>query len=92
MDEHAMDASVTYQDLEPMIEAEVYDPLPEGLIEQQWLELPEIDQSWLELPELEQNWLDFPELDQDWLQAIDRGEPAFSLDMPDQEQDVDLEH
>lgn len=92
MDEFAMDASVTYEDLEPMIEAEVYDPLPESLVEQQWLELPGIDQSWLELPELEQNWLELPELEQDWLQAIDQGEPAFSLDMPDLEQDVDLEH
>jgi len=92
MDEFAMDASVTYQDLEPKIEAEVYDPLPEGLVEPQWLELPELDQNWLELPELDQNWLELPELEQDWLQAIDRGEPAFSLDMPDLEQDVDLEH
>jgi hypothetical protein len=92
MDEFAMDASVTYQDLEPMIEADVYDPLPEGLIEQQWLELPEIDQSWLELPELEQNWLDLPELDQDWLQAIDQGEPELSPEMPGLEQDIDLEH
>ena len=56
MDEFAMDASVKYQDLEPMIEAEVYDPLPEGLVEQNWLELPEFDQSWLELPELFRPW------------------------------------
>lgn len=92
MAEFAMDASVTYQDLEPMIEAEVYDPLPEGLVDQQWLELPEIDQNWLELPELEQNWLELPELEQDWLQTIDQGEPAFSPDMPGLEQDLDLEH
>ncbi len=82
MDEFAMDASVTYQDLEPMIEAGVYDPLPEGLVEPQWLELPELEQNWLELPELEQ----------DWLQAIDQEEPTISLDMPDLEQDVDLDH
>ncbi len=48
MDEFAMDASVTYQDLEPMIEAEVYDPLPDGLVDQDWLELPEIEQEWLQ--------------------------------------------
>ena len=29
---------------------------------------------------------------QDWLQAIDQGEPTISLDMPDLEHDVDLEH
>ena len=92
MDEFAMDASVTYQDMEPMIEAEVNDPFPEGLVEPQWLELPELDQSWLELPELEQSWLDLPELEQDWFQAIDQGEPTFSLDTPDLEQDIDLEH
>jgi hypothetical protein len=82
MDEFPMDASVTYQDMEPMIEAEVYDPLPEGLVEPQWLELPELEQNWLELPELEQ----------DWLQTIDQGEPTISPEMPDLEQDLDLEH
>jgi len=92
MDEHAMDASVTYQDLAPMIEGEVYDPLPEGLVDQQWLELPEIDQNWLELPELEQNWLELPELEQDWLHTIDQGEPGFSPDIPGLEYDLDLEH
>jgi hypothetical protein len=92
VDEHAMDASVTYQDLEPMIEAEVYDPLPEGLVEHQWIELPELDQNWLELPELEQNWLELPELDQNWLSTIDQGEPTISLEALGLEQDVDLEH
>ena len=92
MDEFAMDASVTYQDLEPLIEAEVYDPLPEGLVDREWLELPELDQEWLELPEIEQNWLELPELEQDWLQVIDQGEPAPSLEAPDLEQGFDLEH
>ncbi len=92
MDEFAMDASVTYQDLEPMIEAEVYDPLPAGLVEQEWLELPQIEQEWLELPELEQNWLELPEMEQDWLQVIDQEEPGRSLETPDLEQGFDLEH
>jgi hypothetical protein len=92
MDEFAMEASVTYQDLEPMIEAEVYDPLPEGLVEPQWLELPELEQSWLELPQLEQPWLELPELEQDWLQAIDQEELELSSEMPGLEQDLDLEH
>jgi hypothetical protein len=91
MDEHAMDATVTYQDLEPMIEAEIYDPLPEGLVEQQWLELPGLDQNWLELPEIEQNWLELSELEQDWPQKIDQGAPELSLEVPDLEQGFDLE-
>ena len=92
MDEHAMDASVTYLDLEPMIEAEVYDPLPDGLVEPQWLELPELEQGWLELPALEQQWLDLPELEQGWLHAMDQGEPELSPEMPGLEHDLDLEH
>ena len=63
-----MDQDVTYHDLEPMIEAELYDPLPEGLVEPEWLELPEIEPEWfqaieqgepehlLEAPELEQGF------------------------------------
>ncbi len=91
MDEFAMDASVTYQDLEPMIEAEMYDPLPDGLVEPEWLELPEIEQDWLDLPEIEQDWLDLPGIDRDWLQTIDQGEPELSLEVPDLEQGFDLE-
>jgi hypothetical protein len=92
VDEFAMDASVTYQDLEPMIEAIVYDPLPDGLVEPEWLELPDIDQDWLTLPDIEQDWLALPEIDQDWLQVIDQGEPEHLLEMPGLEQDLDLEH
>ncbi len=82
MDKFAMDEHVTYHDLEPMIEAEVYDPLPDGLI----------DPSWLDLPEITQDWLDLPELEQDWLQTIDLAEPDLSLETPDLEQGLDLEH
>ena len=31
----------------------LYDPLPDGLVEQDWLELPDIDRDWLEAPEIE---------------------------------------
>jgi hypothetical protein len=92
VDEFAMDASVTYQDLEPMIEAEVHNPLPDDLVDQEWLELPEIDQEWLELPEIEQNWLELPEIEQDWLHVIDQEEPELSFETPDLEQGFDLEH
>jgi hypothetical protein len=45
----------------------LYDPLPDGLVEPDWLELPEIDQDWLTMPEIEQDWLELPELEPDWL-------------------------
>ena len=77
-----MNQDVTYQDLEPMIEAELYDPLPEGLVEPGSLELPEIEPEWLELPEIE------PE----WLQAVEQGEPEHLLEAPELEQGFDLEH
>ncbi len=56
LDPHAMDQSVTYQDMEPMIESIVSDPLPDGLVDPEWLELPEIEPSWLDLPEMEPGW------------------------------------
>lgn len=77
-----MDQDVTYQDLEPMIEAELYDPLPDGLVEPESLELPEIEPEWLELPEIE------PE----WLQTVEQGEPEHLLEATELEQGLDLEH
>ncbi|MGH2497755.1 MAG: hypothetical protein ACRDIV_23885 [Ktedonobacteraceae bacterium] len=87
-----MDQDVTYQDLEPMIEAEVSTPLPEGLVEPEWLELPEIEPEWLELPEIERDWLELPEIEPEWVQAIEQGEPEHLLEAPELEQGFDLEH
>jgi hypothetical protein len=87
-----MDQDATYQDLEPMIEAELNDLLPEGLVEPEWLELPEIEPEWLELPEIERDWLDLPEIETEWFQAIEQGEPEHLLEAPDLEQGIDLEH
>ena len=87
-----MDQDVTYQDLEPMLEAELYDPLPEGLVEPESLELPEIEPGWLELPEIERDWLELPEIEPEWLQAVERGEPEHLLEAPELEQGFDLEH
>ncbi len=92
MDEQAMDASVTYQDLEPMIEAELYDPLPEGLVEPALLDLPDIEPEWLELPEIERDWFALPDIEPEWLQAIGLDEPEHLLEAPELEQDRDLEH
>jgi hypothetical protein len=90
--EYPFDETITYQDLEPLIEAEVNDPLPDGLVDQQWLELPELDRDWLELPELDQQWLELPELDRDWLPTIEQEQPELSLDTFKLEQGLDLEH
>jgi hypothetical protein len=60
----------------------LYEPLPNGLVEQDWLELPEIDQDWLELPEIEQDWLELPEIDRDWLDS-----PAMEHEPPEHELD-----
>jgi hypothetical protein len=87
-----MDQDVTYQDLEPMIEAELYDPLPEGLVEPESFELPEIEPEWLELPEIERDWLELPEIEPEWLQAVEQGEPEHLLEAPELEQGLDLEH
>lgn len=87
-----MNQDVTYQDLEPMIEAELYDPLPGGLVEPESLELPEIEPEWLELPEIERDWLELPEIEPQWLQAIEEGEPEHLPEAPDLEQGLDLEH
>ena len=87
-----MDQDVTYQDLEPMIEAELYDPLPEGLVEPESLDLPTMDPEWLELPVIEQEWLEQPEIEPAWLQAIEEGEAEHLLEAPELDQGFDLEH
>lgn len=92
LDPRAMDQSVTYQEMEPLVESIVYDPLPDGLVDPDWLELPEIESQWLDFPEIEPAWLELPELDQDWLQGIDQ-DAVFALpDVPAFEHDLDLEH
>ncbi len=92
LDPHAMDQSVTYQDMEPMIESIVSDPLPDGLVDLEWLDLPEIEPAWLDLPEMEPGWLELPTLDQEWLQAIDQDIASVLSDVPALEHDVDMEH
>jgi len=92
LDPHGMDQSVTYQDMEPMIESIVSDPLPDGLVDLEWLDLPEIEPAWLDLPEMEPGWLELPTIDQEWLQAIDQETPSGLSDVPALEHDVDMEH
>lgn len=92
LDPRAMDPSVTYQDMEPMIESIVNDPLPDGLVDPDWLELPAVEPQWLDLTRIEPDWLELPELDQDWLQGIDRDTSPVLPDVPEIEHDLDMEH
>jgi hypothetical protein len=87
-----MDYDVIYQGLEPMIESELYNPLPEGLVEPESFELPIIEPEWLELAEIEREWLELPEIEPAWLQAIEHGEPEHLLEAPELEQGFDMEH
>ena len=59
----------------------LYDPLPDGLVDQDWLELPEIDQDWLSMPEIEQDWLELPELEPDWLNSPTIEHEPFEHDL-----------
>lgn len=92
LDTHAMAPSVTYQDMEPMIESIVYDPLPDGLVDPDWLELPDVEPQWLDFLRIEPDWLELPELDQDWLQGIDRDTLSALPDVPVLEHELDMEH
>ena len=84
--------NITYRDLEPAIEAAVNEPLPDGLIEPEWLAEPEIEPEWLTMPEIEPEWLTMPEIEPEWLVAITPQEQSLSIDTPHIEQDFDLEH
>ncbi len=54
-------------DLFQDMEEQLYNPLPSGFVERDWLELPEMEQSWLDLPEMARDWLELPEIEQRWL-------------------------
>lgn len=89
MDEFARDTALTYADLEPLIEAEVNDPLPAGLMQTEWLEEPVLDPQWLEEPSLDATWLELPDLDPDWLPSLEQEESALTFE---RDYDLDLEH
>jgi hypothetical protein len=76
-------------DLLQDMEEQLYNPLPDGLMERDWLELPEIERDWLELPEIERDWLELPTIERDWLNfpEIERGwDPSFSLNDAEREE------
>jgi hypothetical protein len=75
----SFDDYMSDSDLLQSMEEQLYNPLPNGLVEQDWLDLPEIERDWLELPTIERNWLELPEIERDW-------EPSFSLNDAEREQ------
>ena len=89
MDELSISAAFSYQEMELMIELDVYDPLPEGLVDLAFLEFPELEEQWLELPEIEAHWLDLPELEQEWLQVIEEQELEMTQTLTLEEQTFD---
>lgn len=67
MNTYSSDEYISDDELFRDMEEHLYDPLPDGFVEREWLDLPEMEQNWLDLPEIERNWLDLPEVEQDWL-------------------------
>ncbi len=63
----SFDASMSDDDVLQDMEEQLYNPLPDGLVEQDWLDLPAIERDWLELPVIERDWLDLPAVEQEWL-------------------------
>jgi len=93
MTDFAQDDASLSQEEEALREAIINDSLPAGLIEPDWLEMPELEPDWLELPTLEPNWLEMPELEPEWLVGLDHDETELTLDSPELEPDGDeLEH
>lgn len=67
MNTYPSDEYMSDDELFQDMEEQLYNPLPDGFVEQGWLDLPEMEQSWFDLPEIERNWLDLSEVEQDWL-------------------------
>ena len=64
---YPFDASIPDDDVFQDMEERLYNPLPDGLIERDWLTLPDIERDWLTLPDIERDWLNLPTIEQDWL-------------------------
>ncbi len=80
---NSFDDYLSDNDLLQDMEEQLYNPLPDGLVEQGWLDLPEIERDWLELPTIERDWLNLPVVEQEWLDTPtmpeqDRMEPTLS--------------
>lgn len=74
MDEYDILAQEMYDSL--------FDPLPDGLVESEWLELPALEPEWLEAPAIEQDWLELPEIEPDWLNM-----PEMEHELPEHDLD-----
>jgi len=87
MNDSTIEEPLTYQDLAATIEAELFDPLPAGLIEPAWLELPEIEASWLQMPAIEPEWLELPEIEPEWLAGLEQKH----LEIEQEQREIEME-
>lgn len=83
-----------YERMRQEMEQRLFDPLPEGLVESDWLTLPEVDRDWLELPAIDRDWLNLPDIDRDWLEAprdtLEQGEPDLNQSIASVDRSFDL--
>lgn len=82
---------ISDDDLFQDMEEQLYNPLPSGSVERDWLELPEIEPNWMDLPEMERGWLDLPEIEHDWLNAPDTLEHDHGEQNLHQTHDIDFD-
>ena len=87
MSEPSIEEPMTYQDLAPIIEADLFDPLPFD-IDPAWFALPEIEPEWLELPIIEPEWLELPEIEPEWLIGIERKHREIELEVQEVRQEM----
>ncbi len=79
------------EDLFQDMEAQLYSPLPDGLVERDWLNLPVMEKEWMELPEMKRDWLNLPEIEQQWLDAPDTHEQIIMERTSDDTPDFDFD-
>ncbi len=86
-------ASMSDDDVLQDMEQQLYNPLPDGFVEQDWLELPAIERDWLELPAIERDWLDLPAIERDWEVSpnFEGAEQERPLPIPEDNPGLDLD-
>jgi hypothetical protein len=88
MAEFEMDISISYQDLEPLVELEVALDLPEGVIMPEWFDLSDLESVWNGEIELDISWFGELEIEPAWMQIIESHEPDLTRQPV---QDIELE-
>ena len=88
---YPFDSAMPDDNLLQDMEEHLYNPLPDGLMEQDWLNLPAMERDWLNLPEIERDWLNLPEIEQAWLDIPDTHEQESLEHVHNDTHDFDLE-